>query len=408
MTPADVIAWLRPPSKDDTRQWRIAVYPSVLLVVVAVVLVLVVQARDGVLIGGDFPAFYAAGDIVLSGDADDLYDLDRIIEAQTGLETTSVPGGLPFAYPPIVAALFAPLAAMAFLDAYTLYSLILLGSMVAAVGIGWRSRAHVRGQLPLFAVLVFVFTPMQRSIIGSQTPPLFLLVLVLLLVQLERPTRSEFTATVIFSCLLLKPQLGIPIVGLAVVNEWRTMLRPALLSGLVFYSANALVQGLAWPALWLGGLPRFAAMQNDAIKISWIGALERWWAHPAMTVLGLVLSAATAAVLVWAWRPSSEVAVYDRLALAVSGVILISPHSMFYETALLVVPLLGFGHTRRETRLLLCFAGVAGYALPYLQGNGPHVYFYLAVLIFAGQLAKVMRATDRAPASDAHPLPIPA
>lgn len=408
MNIASLVAYLRPPSREDAREWRIAVYPSVLLVVIAILLAFVVQAREDTRIGGDFPAFYAAGDIVLSGDADELYDLSRVVEAQTGLETTSPPGSLPFAYPPVVGALFAPIAALAFLDAYTIYTLVLMGSLVAAVAIGWHNRPLVRGRLPLFAVLALVFTPMQQSVIGSQTPPLYLLLLALLLVQLERSRRSELTLMAIFVCLLFKPQLGIPIIGLLVVHEWRTMVRPAAMAAVVSYVLNGLVLGVMWPLAWLEGLPRFAAMQNPAIKISWIGALQRWWEHPVMTAFGLLLSAITVAVLVWVWRPSSGVAVYDRLALAVAGVILVSPHSMFYETALLLMPLMGFGRNRRETRLVLCFAGVAGYALPYLQNGGPHVYFYLAVVIFAGQLAKVIRVDDPVPAAEVDPVAVPA
>lgn len=406
MNAAHLTAWLRPPSKADAREWRIAVYPTALLLVFATVLIMIVQTREGVLIGGDFPAFYAAGDIVLAGDAHDLYDVTRQTEAQTGLDTNTPPGSLPFAYPPIVAVLFAPLAALAFLDAYTVYTLVLVGSLVLAMSIGWRSHLNVAGRVPLFIVLALVFTPMLRSVIGSQTPPLYLLLLALLLVQLERPDRSEWRLVVTFVFMLMKPQLGLPLIGLALIHDWRSLLRPAVAAGLISYALNALVLGITWPFLWLEGLPRFASIQNPAIRISWIGALHRLWDHPLMTAVGVVLSIATIAVLVSAWRPSSQVPLYDRLGLAVAGVILVSPHSMFYETALLVVPLLGFGRTRRETRLVMCFAGIAGYAEPYLRNDGPHLFFYLAVAVLIGQLVKIRRAEAQHVTSDIEPVPV--
>ncbi len=400
-----VTAWLRPPSKENAREWRIAVYPAALLVVFATVLIMIVQTRDGVVIGGDFPAFYAAGEIVLAGDAPDLYDVARQTEAQTGLDTNTPPGGLPFAYPPIVAVLFAPLAALAFLDAYTVYTLVLVASLIVAMSVGWRSHPNVAGRVPLFIVLALVFTPMLRSVIGSQTPPLYLLLLALLLVQLERPDRSEWRLVVTFVFMLMKPQLGLPIIGLVLVNDWRSMLRPAVAAGFVSYVLNALVLGVTWPLQWLEGLPRFAAIQNPAIRISYVGALHRFWDHPLTTAIGVVLSLATIAVLVWAWRPSSPVSLYDRVGVAVAGVILVSPHSMFYETALLVVPLLGFGRTRRETRLVMCFAGIAGYAEPYLRNDGPHMFFYLAVAVLIGQLVKIRRSDVRESA-DVEPIPV--
>src|SRR4051812_30744108 len=55
-------------------------------------------------LGGDYPAFHAAGEMVLAGDGDHLYDPHRQAAAQAPYYGDDDDGGyLPFAYPPVVA-----------------------------------------------------------------------------------------------------------------------------------------------------------------------------------------------------------------------------------------------------------------------------------------------------------------
>src|SRR5438477_10640628 len=61
-------------------------------------------------VGGDYPAFYGAGRIVLDGDAAHLYDVKRQDAAEHDLFAGEHDGLLYFAYPPAVAAVYAPLA----------------------------------------------------------------------------------------------------------------------------------------------------------------------------------------------------------------------------------------------------------------------------------------------------------
>ncbi|MEO7556587.1 MAG: hypothetical protein ABIV94_08290, partial [Acidimicrobiales bacterium] len=60
-------------------------------------------------VGGDYPAFYGAGQRVADGDGHDLYDVDAQGRSQEGLYGEEV-GYLAYVYPPPVAAFYAPLA----------------------------------------------------------------------------------------------------------------------------------------------------------------------------------------------------------------------------------------------------------------------------------------------------------
>ena len=63
-------------------------------------------------LGGDYPAFFAAGSIVADGDWESLYEPARQLEAQQQLFPASDSDFLYFADPPYVAALDRPLAAI--------------------------------------------------------------------------------------------------------------------------------------------------------------------------------------------------------------------------------------------------------------------------------------------------------
>ncbi|MFP3908031.1 MAG: hypothetical protein ACLFWR_13455, partial [Acidimicrobiales bacterium] len=94
--------------------WRWRTYPLAIVVAIVAAVVLVVVSSDGASslsgrLGGDFPEFYAAGQIVADGDGDRLYDVDRQVEAQSRYwgEDGSL---ILFAYPPVVAGSYRLLA----------------------------------------------------------------------------------------------------------------------------------------------------------------------------------------------------------------------------------------------------------------------------------------------------------
>ena len=110
-------------------------------------------SSEGSRLGGDFPAFYAAGSIVRSGDIDSLYDPARQLVEQSEL---GLDGYLAFAYPPHVAVAYAPLSALPFRYAYLVHTVLMAVAFAVALHVlsvpvhpmKWQAKA-VRLKLSL-------------------------------------------------------------------------------------------------------------------------------------------------------------------------------------------------------------------------------------------------------------------
>ncbi len=102
-------------AKSRLTEERLRVYPRAELGAMALGFALLLLSPDGVGTiqgdpGGDFRAFYAAGEIVRSGRAASLYDWSAQLAAQAAIAPGSTREFLPFAYPPFVALAYAPLS----------------------------------------------------------------------------------------------------------------------------------------------------------------------------------------------------------------------------------------------------------------------------------------------------------
>ena len=82
-------------------------------------------------LGGDFPSFHAAGELVASGRGASLYDL----AAQQAAQARYLPDGdwLPFPYPPPLAAAHALLAPLPYGLAFAVHTALMIGALALAV-----------------------------------------------------------------------------------------------------------------------------------------------------------------------------------------------------------------------------------------------------------------------------------
>ena len=161
---------------------RLKVYPVAVSVVLLLAVVFAVLADDGTAgdgdhLGGDFPAFYGAGSIALDGEWESLYDVDVQQRAQAGL-LDEPSGFLYFAYPPPVAALYAPLAGVDYRWAYLLHTLLMAVALWGAVALA-RPAVPLVDRYPAasFAVALVAF-PTYRAVTGGQNTALTLLLVV--------------------------------------------------------------------------------------------------------------------------------------------------------------------------------------------------------------------------------------
>jgi hypothetical protein len=321
---------------------RLRVYPRVIFAGLAIGFALALLLGSGTRtwtgrLGGDFPAFYAAGRILAHGEAARLYDWQAQARAQTDL----FPGKngsefLAFAYPPYVALLYVPLAALPYRVAYVLHTLAMVAALFAAAWLLAGVSPRVRRYAFEGFCMSVAFVPMFIALYGGQLTPL--LVLALSAALLASARGHDLIAGICLGALWIKPQYAAPLIALFALARPRTA-KPALIAAILAYAAGVWVHGWAWPVAYLHELPRFHQQDQRVNALHSIGLLGVSEALLGVgsgraIALGCAAMAVCVFVLVRAFR---AVRAFDlRIAAIVPLVILLQPHAMYYDAGLLV------------------------------------------------------------------------
>ena len=290
-------------------------------------------------LGGDFPAFYAAGSIAADGDWADLYDPDRQLAAQARLFPESDDAFLYFAYPPHAAAAYRPLAALDYRLAYTIHSVLMAAAAVGAVAIMRPMVPLIRRHFELVATGVLLFNPVLRAVTGGQNTALTMLGLAALWRLLH--DEDEVAAGLVVALLLFKPQLAVPLAGLLVLTRrWRAVAALAGGAGAV-WGLGAMVMGTGWLSVWWAEVRAFAELDADVNghnAVSWLGVSEHLFgagSGAAYAIAGpLVLATIVLTCVVWL---SPRFDLGAGIAITAATLVLMSPHAMFYDAGLLAI-----------------------------------------------------------------------
>lgn len=326
----------------------VRVFPRAVLVVVVIVslvpvlLMVTVSEDEANKVAGDFPSFYAAGEIVLDGQMDRLYDPALQREYQRPYHEE--PGEfLFFAYPPVTALVYASIAWLPYPVALALHSVLAMLALVAAM---WLVIPLVVPRHPLFgnvtlsaaaAVLTF---PIITSVMGGQNTT-FTLLLVAATWRFSRSGNS-IAVGLAASALLYKPQFGILIlVMIAIAQMWKA-LASAMVGASLLYASGAAMIGPRWPLEWADQVRVFAdqnADVNGALMINVTGWADQVAGDVAAAAIGAVV------VIVAISIPTSYIVFRHGLKMAVFGVVtawmlLASPSTLFYDSGVAIV---GFG-----------------------------------------------------------------
>lgn len=295
------------------------------------------EAIDGPRLGGDFAAFYAAGSIVWSGDIDSLYDPARQQAAQRDL---GLDGYLAFAYPPHVAMAYAPLGAMSFQTAYLVHTGFMAAAFLLAVHVLTPLVPLLaRWRWPLLAAS-FTFFPLITAIGGGQNAALSVLLLAAIWRSLH--DGNEVAAGVAIGLLIFRPQYAIPLLGLVLLSKhWRAV-GAAIATFAATWALTAAMRGADWLSSWWEQVGPFVdrdAEVNAANSISAYGFLQAAWSADSIAaqVLGMTIAVAVVAILMRMWMQPGRFTLAERMGAASIGIILISPHTMFYDASLLLV-----------------------------------------------------------------------
>ena len=217
--------------------WRRGrVYAFVLCCLYVVAWVWVVDSADlplnrsGQPVAGDFIAFYTAGKLVLSDDAGQIYDHDRVASLQHEILQGRAGAFFDaFRNPPFFALPFAPLALLDLLPAAAVWFALNMVMLVISGKLLLDEVPELQQRWRGLAILVFAFPPVYFGLIDGENAALSLLLYVLIYRALVR--EREVQAGVWAALGLFKPQLFVvfPIVLLA-RRMWRGLLAYALVA----------------------------------------------------------------------------------------------------------------------------------------------------------------------------------
>jgi len=281
--------------------------------------------------GGDFIAFYAAGDLAREGRPAAAYDLAAITEA----EKRALPQAtymLMYAYPPVFQMLLKPLAGLPYVWAYIVWASLLFALHVAV----WRIAF---GNSPAFWAALGCSSVYLNVLHGQNGLLSAALIGIGLLALRQRP----LLAGIAIGALCYKPQLGASI-GLLLIagGQWRAV-GGAALSVIVLCAASAAVLG---PDIWRafiehGGNARMVLELDGGPldKVVSVYSLARKLGAPVAVCYALhgIVALGVMALAIRAWRRTGDE--LPRIAMAAATVPLISPYLFDYDLALLVLPI---------------------------------------------------------------------
>lgn len=341
------------------------------LVAIGLALVIVVATAEGPDavsggLGGDYPSFYAAGEILLDDpglDPERFYDPGTQFEAQEPVLPPDSEGNLYFAYPAFFVAPFVALAAFGFEVSYFLNVVLMLAAVWLALHL-LRPCSRIVRERPVETLAVaLTFYPLFRGVTGGQNTALSLLAFAVVWRSLD--DGRELPAGIAAGLLLFKPPLALPILGGLLLSRRYKAVTASVVTAVALYAVGALLTGPSWPAVWLDAVRYLDEVDtpfNVQNFVSLPGVAEAVFGvdSTAAAVVGFGLAAIVVVVVSLVWlRGERDVDVL--ISITVSGSLLISPHALYYDAGLLVLVGVVIADRRPDLRRWLVLLWAAGF-----------------------------------------------
>jgi hypothetical protein len=298
----------------------------------------------------DFRQLYAAGYMVRSGSAPQLYDYAAQLSVQNQ-RVVARTAALPFDHLSCESLFFAPFSLLPFRTAYAAFLVFNLGVLALCIRILRRQTAILDGLYSwLSTVIVLVFLPTAVALMQGQDSILLLVCLVGSFCALENG--REFLAGALLSLGLFKFQVVLPSALLFLLwKRWRFS------AG--FAAAGAAILGISWALIGtagaksyvrlllslsvglssthdqsrLGTPPAFMPNLRGLIFGLFNNTLSSTWIH--ILILGL-----SAVILYACWVAGSRTNNTNRLLIAILASSLIGYHFLIHDMTILLLPIL--------------------------------------------------------------------
>jgi hypothetical protein len=375
--------------------WRLKWYPRAFLFAFAVgFLIALLSGHDASTLtgrlGGDYPAFYGAGRIIVQGDWDNLYNLKK----QSAIQKDFYPGEgnvfMPFPYPPFVAVAYYPLSLMPYRLSYAVHTILMVVALFLAIFLLGYIHKYIRQNYLFIACIALSFYPMFRAVFGGQNTAITLLLIVLGWRAVS--AKKDLLAGMILGLLLFKPQFGLPLIGLHLISGRWLVGIGSLFTALILYGIGALISGPMWVTEWYrftSWLSQADAGINYDKAVSWLGffqAILGWKNHLAL-FLGWATSVITAIFVALAWLIGrSRADLTAQLGIAVATLMLIPPHVNYYDIGLVLftcLAIVGMNAKKPWVPLGLLWIFCFSQPLGSILGFSPLFFVALSVMILS-------------------------
>ena len=288
----------------------------------------------------DFRSLYAAGAIVRTHQAGNLYNYDLERTTQNNLISPH-PGALPFLYPPYAALPLVPLSALPYRIAYFTFLSLNIALLLAAARTLHPHLPTLTNLFPPILTLIFLaFLPVAIALYQGQVSLILLVCFVAAYASLEK--KKPFQAGLLLSLALIKFHVVLPVILLyAIWRNW-PLIQGFLTGAATLALLCLIIQGPQGLHLYTHTL--LAATSTGAIgsqnpytvfsaKMPNLHGLFYPFlgSSPWTTPLVLLISAA---VLLWTARQPPS------LPRALTAALLVSYHLHMHDLTLLLLPLI--------------------------------------------------------------------
>jgi len=309
-------------------------------------------SKSGVLLRGDFPAFYTAAVLAKASVARELYSAERQRELQNQVYPDLEGHFLYFAYPPYVAQLLAPLAHFDYQQAKLVYGVLQLLLFLVIV---LRIKREKGIALVHLLALFLGFAPFLVGF-GSGQFSVILCFLYLGLLASKSPLGRGISCGLLF----LKPHFGLFFLcALLVAREFQAALIAMVVSSLLYLGA-AIQFGFAWPIEWFHVVKEFSMIEGQVNVHQYVSISGVTEALSGSGLAGIVVAGVIFIVLL---MQANRLTRADILLFSGPACLLTIPHVLFYDLSLLLVSFTFTGLTlsqREKDGIILLYAITAG------------------------------------------------